>query len=71
MHGAGLYVKPLTDAGTAGPCAFYVDMVRMMSKVKGARARWFEIGRETGLHAFEPFTPEQKTLLRRLATMDY
>jgi hypothetical protein len=69
MHGAGLRVRPLTKEGTAGPCAFDVDMVRMMSTVKGARPRWFEIGRETARHSFEPFTPEQATLLKRLAAM--
>lgn len=30
---------------------------------------WFEVARESALHRFEPFTPEQRAVLERLAEM--
>lgn len=52
-------VTPLTKMGTAGACVFEV--------LSRDNQTWFEVGRERGLHDFEPFTMEQRTLLTYLA----
>ena len=86
MHSGTLRVKPLTPEGTAGPCAFSIDIItlwgrqidpggntrgldKMLADHPAAGPRWVEVGRETARHSFEPFTPEQATLLKRLAAM--
>lgn len=58
LHAGTLWILSLTDAGTRGPCAFYIR--------QGDQS--FEVGRETALHEFEPFTPEQRRVLTELAT---
>lgn len=52
-------IRPRTRKGTAGPCAFDVALEGL----------WTEVGRETRLHVFEPFTPAQATVLDVLAQM--
>jgi hypothetical protein len=32
MHSGTLRVKPLTDAGTAGPCAFSIDIIKLWGR---------------------------------------
>jgi hypothetical protein len=69
MHAGTLRIKPLTEAGTAGPCEFVVSLP-LNTPVAGITRGWFVVGRETGRHSFEPFTADQKLTLRRLAAMD-
>lgn len=60
-------IRPLTLAGTSGPCAFDV---RGYSMYKMDWGKWSEVGRETALHQFEPFTPEQLHILTMLKGME-
>lgn len=69
VHHGTLRVAPLTAEGMAGPCAFSIDINRLTQDYAARAPRWFEIGRELSRHCFEPFTPEQATLLKRLAAM--
>lgn len=71
VHHGTLRVRPLTEAGTAGPCAFLVaaEKVPWDTVAHALGAGWVEVGRETSLHVFERFTPEQGQILRRLGEM--
>lgn len=60
-------VKPLTPAGTRGPCAFEIDVRELQEPCW--TCRWFEVARETARHVFAPMTTEQRRLLEQLADM--
>jgi hypothetical protein len=62
-----LRIDPLTRAGTAGPCAFYVSSQAL--GVTERVDRWLEVARETARHVYEPLTPRQVQLLAILAEM--
>lgn len=61
-----LQIRPLTEHGMRGPCAFDVDAASIKPR---AKARWIEVARETARHVYEPFTVEQRAILTRLAEM--
>ena len=63
-------ILPLTSLRYAGPCAFVIDLPASIAAMREGRKRWIEVGRETALHVFEPFTPEQERILKALAEMD-
>lgn len=67
MHAGTLRVIPLTTAGTAGPCAYSIDVRALRDPAW--TCRWYEVGREMERHSFEPFTIEQRRLLKQLAAM--
>lgn len=58
-------IRPLTLAGTAGPCVWDVDTRDRPS----THAQWTEVGREVTRGIFEPFTPEQRAILDTLSPM--
>lgn len=69
MHAGTLRVTPLTNAGSAGPCSYLVDLPTSFDAIREGRRRWVEVGRETARHVFEPFTVEQTRILKHLAEM--
>lgn len=68
-----LKITPLTELGTRGPCAWYVEVKALKLKVPapmpGLQVLWFCVGIETAPHMFEPFTPDQAYVLGHLAAM--
>jgi hypothetical protein len=58
--------------GLGGPCAFDVDLRVLFDGAwqQARRPKWFEVGRETARHIFEPFTPEQQGILDKLKGME-
>jgi hypothetical protein len=52
-------IAPLTPLGFAGPCVFTVLWL----------GDWHLVGREERIHEFQPFDPEQRHLLRKLAEL--
>lgn len=61
--------RPSTQ-GLAGPCAWLVDINRLREDFGAHQQEWLEVARETARHVFEPFTPEQEAILKRLAGME-
>lgn len=68
-----LRIRPLTAAGTRGPCAFDVDvptLARLGLATFASKIVWFELARERGgRHSFEVATHEQAIVLAKLREM--
>lgn len=72
-----LRIRPLTAAGTRGPCAFDIawDAIPKVADVVVSKrelldGRWFELARERGgPHSFEVSTPRQGAILAKLREM--
>lgn len=68
-----LRITPLTELGTRGPCAWYVEVkalkLRLLPTMPAIEVTWLCVGVEQAPHVFEPFTAEQAYVLGHLAAM--
>ena len=70
-----LQIRPLTPAGLAGPCSFWVDggaaAFALLFRVVpfNHQPTWIEVARARKPHVFEPFTAAQQQALDLLAKM--
>ena len=68
MDKGTLLVTAWTEQGFGGPYSYFVDRTALLGR-QDAPPEFVEVGRETALHRFEPFTDDQRALLHRLAEM--
>lgn len=83
IHHGTLDVRPLTDAGTDGPVAWFVDaeiLARVLAEPAMTHARreapavtsgWVELAREESRHRLAPIGLWQRDLLLRLGDLDW
>ena len=63
-----LRIRPLTDKGTRGPCAFDVDM--RTYRGQGGESEWSEVARETALHDISAPGLDEQDVLLTLSAME-
>jgi hypothetical protein len=74
--------RPLTEKGAHGPIAWDIKVSELRRLVPKStplialavglmgRDKWFELARETGIHVYEPMTPEQTAIVAFLKGME-
>jgi hypothetical protein len=62
-------VTPLTAAGANGPVRIFVDVNALDKGIASKKPKWVAVGTETSIGIWEEFTPQQISILARVAAL--